>query len=174
LDFNLHLQIDRSADTLYRIPHDYEILSKTPVYIVGKAIYSLAQMHRSTAQHKRGPRKAPALSVPRGKFGNCCKSSEGQKPPKYDRIHFSPTPILSPLCTIVAHWTKSVCLIAEAQVHSERAMRCTIRRTVNERGPQEETRIRIAGRSPHCPSMLAKSDAMPMRFTLHSSRDRNK
>jgi len=65
LDFILHLQIDRSADTLYRIPHDYEILSKTPVYIVGKAIYSLAQMHRSTAQHKRGPRKAPALSVPR-------------------------------------------------------------------------------------------------------------
>jgi hypothetical protein len=64
-DFNLHLQIDRSADTLYRIPHDYEILSKTPVYIVGKAIYSLAQLHRSTAQHKRGPKKAPALSVPR-------------------------------------------------------------------------------------------------------------
>ncbi len=83
LDFNLHLQIDRSADTLYRIPHDYEILSKTPVYIVGKAIYSLAQMHRSTAQHKRGPRKAPALSVPRlGKIRKLLQILRRAKTPK--------------------------------------------------------------------------------------------
>jgi hypothetical protein len=81
--------------------------------------------------------KASALSVPLlGKIRKLLQILRRAKTPKARRnTLFSDADTLATL-----HDSRSLdqisLLIAEAQVHSKPAIRCTIRRTVNERGPQ--------------------------------------